>query len=60
MNSQKQYEMNRNWEKKNRKRFPMVVRPEVLEQIDKAAKQAGQSRTEWVLRAIQDKLDNNK
>lgn len=47
------------WEKENRKRIILVVKPDLAADIDKAAKQAGQSRTAWIVEAIKDKLNNN-
>lgn len=50
------YERKRAYEKENYKRFNVVCRPELLEQINQAAFGAGMSKNGWIIAAIEEKL----
>ena len=53
------YERKRAYEKENYKRFNVVCRPELLEQINQAAAGAGMSKNGWIIAAIEDKLNKD-
>ena len=50
------YERKKAYEKEHYKRLNIVLKPELLEQINQAAKDAGQSKNSWIVDAILDKL----
>ena len=50
------YERNKEYQKEHYKRMNIVLKPELLEQINQAAKDAGQSKNSWIVDAILDKL----
>ena len=50
------YERNRAYNKEHYKRLNVVLKPELLEQINQAAKDAGQSKNGWIVDAILEKL----
>ena len=50
------YERNKEYQKEHYKRLNIVLKPELLEQINQAAKDAGQSKNGWIVDAILDKL----
>lgn len=50
------YNRNRQYQAEHYRRFNVVVKPELLEQINQAAKDAGQSKNGWIVDAILDKL----
>ena len=50
------YERNKEYQKEHYKRLNIVLKPELLEQINQAAKDAGQSKNSWIVDAILDKL----
>lgn len=50
------YERNKEYQKEHYKRMNIVLKPELLEQINQAAKDAGQSKNGWIVDAILDKL----
>ena len=51
------YERKKAYEKEHYKRMNIVLKPELLEQINQAAKDAGQSKNSWIVDAILDKLN---
>ena len=51
------YERKKAYEKEHYKRLNVVLKPELLEQINQAAKDAGQSKNGWIVDAILDKLN---
>ena len=51
------YERNKEYQKEHYKRLNVVLKPELLEQINQAAKDAGQSKNSWIVDAILDKLN---
>ena len=51
------YERKKAYEKEHYKRLNIVLKPELLEQINQAAKDAGQSKNSWIVDAILDKLN---
>ena len=50
------YERNKEYQKEHYKRLNIVLKPELLEQINQAAKDAGQSKNGWIVDAILEKL----
>ena len=50
------YERNKEYQKEHYKRMNIVLKPELLEQINQAAKDAGQSKNSWIVDAILNKL----
>ena len=50
------YERNKEYQKEHYKRMNIVFKPELLEQINQTAKDAGQSKNSWIVDAILDKL----
>lgn len=51
------YERNNAYQKEHYKRLNVVLKPGLLEQINNAAAQAGQSKNSWIVDAILDKLN---
>ena len=50
------YERKKAYEKEHYKRLNVVLKPELWEQINQAAKDAGQSKNGWIIEAIKCKL----
>lgn len=50
------YERKKAYEKEHYKRMNIVLKPELWEQINQAAKDAGQSKNGWIIEAIKCKL----
>lgn len=50
------YERKKAYEKEHYKRLNVVLKPELLEQINEAASNAGMSKNGWITEAIIDKL----
>ena len=50
------YERKKAYEKEHYKRLNVVLKPELLEQINEAASNAGMSKNGWIIDAIQCKL----
>ena len=50
------YERNNAYQKEHYKRLNIVLKPELLDQINQAAKDAGQSKNGWIIEAIKCKL----
>ena len=50
------YERKKAYEKEHYRRLNIVLKPELLDQINQAAKDAGQSKNSWIVDAILDKL----
>lgn len=50
------YERKKAYEKEHYRRLNIVLKPELLEQINQAAKDAGQSKNGWIVDAILEKL----
>lgn len=50
------YERKKAYEKEHYKRLNVVLKPELLEQINEAAADAGMSKNGWITEAIIDKL----
>ena len=50
------YERKKAYEKEHYKRQNIVLTPELLDQINQAAADAGQSKNSWIVDAILDKL----
>ena len=50
------YERNKEYQKEHYKRMNIVFKPELLDRINQAAKDAGQSKNSWIVDAILDKL----
>lgn len=50
------YERKKAYEKEHYKRLNVVLKPELLEQINQAAADAGMSKNGWIIEAIQEKL----
>ena len=50
------YERNKEYQKEHYKRMNIVLKPDLLEQINQAATDAGQSKNSWIVDAILDKL----
>ena len=51
------YERKKAYEKEHYRRLNIVLKPELLEQINNAAADAGQSKNSWIIDAILDKLN---
>ena len=52
----KKYDYDRQYHKDHYKRVHLVVKPELLEQINQAAADAGMSKNGWMIEAIKCKL----
>lgn len=52
----KKYDYDRQYHKDHYKRVHLVVKPELWEQINEAASNAGMSKNGWIIDAIQCKL----
>ena len=52
----KKYDYDRQYHKDHYKRVHLVVKPELWEQINQAAADAGQSKNGWIVDAILEKL----
>ena len=50
------YERNNAYQKEHYKRLNVVLKPELLEQINEAASNAGMSKNGWIIEAIKCKL----
>lgn len=50
------YERKKAYEKEHYKRLNVVLKPELLEQINQAAADSGMSKNGWIIEAIQEKL----
>ena len=50
------YERNNAYQKEHYKRLNVVLKPELLEQINQAAADAGMSKNGWIVDAILEKL----
>ena len=50
------YERNKEYQKEHYKRLNIVLKPELLEQINQAAADAGMSKNGWITEAIKCKL----
>ena len=50
------YERKKAYEKEHYKRLNIVLKPDLLDQINQAAKDAGQSKNSWIVDAILEKL----
>ena len=50
------YERNNAYQKEHYKRLNVVLKPELLEQINQAAADAGMSKNGWIIEAINCKL----
>ena len=50
------YERNKEYQKEHYKRLNIVLKPELLEQINQAAAAEGMSKNGWIVDAILDKL----
>ena len=50
------YERKKAYEKEHYKRLNVVLKPELLEQINQAAADEGMSKNGWIIEAIQCKL----
>ena len=50
------YERNKEYQKEHYKRLNIVLKPELLEQINQAAAAEGMSKNSWIVDAILDKL----
>ena len=55
----KAYERNRAYQAEHYKRLNIVLKPELLEQINQAASDAGMSKNGWIIAAIEEKLKSN-
>ena len=53
----KKYDYDRQYHKEHYKRVHLVVKPELLEQINQAAAAEGMSKNSWIIDAILDKLN---
>ena len=51
------YERNKGYQKEHYKRLNIVLKPELLEQINQAAADAGMSKNGWIIEAINCKLN---
>ena len=51
------YERNNAYQKEHYKRLNIVLKPDLLDQINQAAADAGQSKNSWIVDAILDKLN---
>ena len=52
----KAYERNRAYQAEHYKRLNIVLKPDMLEQINQAASGAGMSKNGWIIAAIDEKL----
>ena len=52
----KAYERNKEYQKEHYKRLNIVLKPELLEQINQAAADEGMSKNGWIVEAIKCKL----
>ena len=50
------YERNKEYQKEHYKRMNIVLKPELLEQINQAAAAEGMSKNGWIIEAIKCKL----
>lgn len=50
------YERNKEYQKEHYKRLNVVLKPELLEQINQAAADEGMSKNGWIIEAIKCKL----
>ena len=50
------YERNKEYQKEHYKRLNIVLKPELLEQINQAAADEGMSKNGWIIEAIKCKL----
>ena len=50
------YERNKEYKKEHYKRMNIVLKPELLEQINQAAADEGMSKNGWIIEAIKCKL----
>ena len=50
------YERNKEYQKEHYKRLNIVLKPELLEQINQAAAAEGMSKNGWIIEAIKCKL----
>lgn len=50
------YERNKEYQKEHYKRMNIVLKPELLEQINQAAADEGMSKNGWIVEAIKCKL----
>lgn len=50
------YERNKEYQKEHYKRLNVVLKPELLEQINEAAADSGMSKNGWIVEAIKCKL----
>lgn len=50
------YERNKEYQKEHYKRMNIVLKPELLEQINQAAADSGMSKNGWIVEAIKCKL----
>ena len=55
----KAYERNRAYQAEHYKRLNIVLKPDMLEQINQAAADAGMSKNGWIIAAIEEKLKSN-
>lgn len=55
----KAYERNRAYQAEHYKRLNIVLKPDMLEQINQAASDAGMSKNGWIIAAIEEKLKSN-
>ena len=53
------YERNNAYQREHYKRLNVVLKPELLEQINQAASGAGMSKNGWIIAAIEEKLKSN-
>ena len=51
------YDRNRQYQAEHYKRLNVVIKPELLDQINQAAADAGMSKNSWIIDAILDKLN---
>ena len=50
------YERNKEYQKEHYKRMNIVLKPDLLDQINQAAADAGMSKNGWIVDAISEKL----
>ena len=53
------YERNNAYQREHYKRLNIVLKPDILEQINQAAAGAGMSKNGWIIAAIEEKLKSN-
>lgn len=53
------YERNRAYNKEHYRRMNIVLKPELLEQINQASSAAGMSKNGWIVAAIEEKLKSH-